>query len=217
MGQRTWKSKGGTTNDPPFCALRIILICTALLAPAHADFPVRQGTNTETTPVVAYNPTNHEYLAVWTEEFMFGGIYRLQCQGAQGRRRMAPCVGEPFTIAPFVAYPTVAYNAHVNEYVVAGTSYGNIVCQRVSSSGGERGKSRQRVLPGGAKARIVCNSITGEYLVVGHVHTPSSPDTTVRYYSCRVSADLQTVSPVELLISQGSGGLAQTRVSRQHP
>ena len=184
-------------------------LCYALLPSAFADFPVRQGPNKETLPAVAYNSTDHEYLAVWTEEFMFDAIVATSVKG-QRVVEDGSMLGEPFTIAPFAAYPTVAYNPHLNEFVVAGTNYGNIVAQRISSSGALVG-SQAMLIAGAAKARIVCNSITGEYLVVGVVQTSPPPGANLQFYSSKVSADLHTVSAPELLLSWVSGGMAQSQ------
>jgi hypothetical protein len=160
---------------------------------------------------VAYNSADHQYLAVWTEEILFGGSVVTSVKG-QRVAENGSMLGDPFTIAPFVAYPTIAYNAHVNEYVVAGINYGNIVGQRVSSSGSLVG-SQATLMPGALKARIVCNSITGAYLVVGAVQPSSPPVANLQFYSSRVSADLQTVSAPELLVSWVLGDRAQTQVS----
>lgn len=44
------------------------LLLVILSGAAFADFPVRQGSNKETSPAVAYNSSNNEYLAAWTEK-----------------------------------------------------------------------------------------------------------------------------------------------------
>jgi hypothetical protein len=180
-------------------------LCFAPLSPAFADFPVRQGPTKETLPAVAYNPTDHEYLAVWTEEFMFGAIVASSVKG-QRVAEDGSMLGDPFAIAQFAANPTVAYNPHLNEFVVAADSYGNFVGQRVSSSGTLLG-SQTTLMPGTLKARIVCNSLIGEYLVVG-VQTSSTRGAEQTVYSSRASADLQRVSTPQVVLTRTSGDAA---------
>jgi hypothetical protein len=179
------------------------MLCFALLPSAFADFPVRQGSNKETTPVVAYNSTNHEYLAVWAEQFMFGATTATSLKGRMVAED-GTMLGDPFTISTFTAYPAIAYNPHVNEFVVAGNSYGNIVGQRVSGTGTLVG-SQTTLMSGASLARIVCNSISGQYLLVGMVAATGAE----MFYSSRISADLQTVSPPRLLRSWSTGGTAK--------
>jgi hypothetical protein len=173
------------------------LACFLLLPSAFADILIQNGSNKETTPVVAYNSTDHEYLTVWTEELLFGVT---TVSSVKGRRvaENGALLGDVFTISTFTAYPTITYNASVNEYAMVGTSYGNIVGQRISSSGALLG-SQVTFAQGALKGRIVYNTITGDYLVVYVVHTPSSPDSTFKWYSCKVSNDLDRVFPPELL------------------
>jgi hypothetical protein len=183
-------------------AFVVCVLCVALLSPVYADFPVRQGPNKETTPVVAYNSTNHVYLAVWTEEFKIGAT---TASSVKGRivSESGILLGDPFTITPLAAYPTVAYNPTVNEFVVAANSYGNIVGQRISGSGAVIG-GQVALMPGSLKARIVCNSLSGEYLIVG-VQTTPPPGASQQFFSSTISADLQTVSVPQLLFSRISG------------
>jgi hypothetical protein len=193
------KRKPPMTNVSAFIAC---MLCVALLSPAYADFPVRQGPNKETTPVVAYNSTDHVYLAVWTEEFKIGATAASSVKGRIVSEN-GTLLGDPFTITPLAAYPTVAYNPTVNEFVVAANSYGNIVGQRISGSGAVIG-GQVALMPGSIKARIVCNSLSGEYLIVG-VQTTPPPGASQQFFSSTISADLQTVSVPQLLFSRISG------------
>jgi hypothetical protein len=186
----------------------MVVCCFTLLPFAFADFPVQKGANQETTPVVAYNSTNHEYLTVWTEEILLGATTVSSLKG----RRLAENgekLGDAFTISTFTSYPTIAYNPHVNEFVVVGNSYGNMVGQRVSGSGTLLGR-QTTLMSGTFKARIVCNSITGEYLIVG-AQTSSTPGVDQLLYSSRISADLQRVSTPQLVLTRTMGDAACER------
>ena len=208
-------------RNQPMIRLSILITVAfyfTLLPSAFADILIQNGPNKETTPVVAYNSTNHEYLTVWTEELLFGATTITSVKGRRVAENGA-MLGDAFTISTFTAYPTIAYNPSVNEFVVAGNSYGNIVGQRISNSGTLLG-SQVTFMQGAMKARIVCNTITGDYLVVGVVYTPSSVDSMWKWYSCMVSSDLERVFPLELLsplheicapLARTAGGLADTR------
>ena len=116
-------------------------------------------------PVVAYNSTDHEYLVVWSEEFLMGSVWYNSVR-AQRVAENGAMIGNLFTVITFAANPAVTYNSAANEYLVGGNPGGNYVCQRVSNTGTLVG-SAVTIMNGVNDARILYNSIGGHYLAIG--------------------------------------------------
>lgn len=173
----------------------LVEVCTV----AYADFPVGQGSYKEWQPVVAYNSTDHEYLAVWSEEG--GGVPGLNRVQAQRVAEDGTLIGGSFTVFGFGLTPEVTYNTAANEYLVAFNPGYGFLGQRVSNTGIFIG-SPAELMHGISDGRLLYNSITGQYLFLGTalVETPAgSGYYNIRISSCKIGADGQALgSPLEV-------------------
>ncbi len=166
-------------------------------------------------PVLAYNPTRNEYLAVWEADTSTSG--ELEVFGRLLEPTGAPLGGQ-FRISSMgpdgsVNYdgdqPTVTYNPTANEYLVAWRGDDNtpplvddeyeIFAQRLSATGVEVGTDDQRISAMGPDASAnygaldpsaTYDSITNEYLVAwnGDDNTPPLVDDEYEIFVQRLSA-----------------------------
>ncbi len=183
-----------------------IVLLVAFTIGAYADFPVRQSARNDASPVVAYNSTDHEYLVVWSEEFLMGSVWYNSVR-AQRVAENGAMIGNLFTVITFAANPAVTYNSAANEYLVGGNPGGNYVCQRVSNTGTLVG-SAVTLMNGVNHARLLYNSLGGRYLAIGAAleETPAGSGAyNIKIYSCNVSANLQTVSAPLLIENKAHG------------
>ena len=97
---------------------------------AFADAPIYQGLLWDSSPAVAYNSKNHEFLVVWnvfnplfppTDTNFFGPVMG-QLIKESGER-----VGAPFRIFDAGVVPDVVYNAQQNEYLVVAEQWWHTV------------------------------------------------------------------------------------------
>jgi hypothetical protein len=167
---------------------------------AHADFPVRQTGNPSYPPALAYNSTNHQYLAVWSELTWNGSAYFPALMG-QRLGEDGSLLGSAFQIFFIGSNPTVAYNSSANEYLVGfnpGTGYAG---QRVSAAGNLVG-NLTGLMDAVSNGRLLYNSLTNEYLFLGAllVENPTgSGYYNIQLRSRKIGADGQPLnSPVSV-------------------
>ncbi|HSQ74642.1 MAG TPA: right-handed parallel beta-helix repeat-containing protein, partial [Bacteroidota bacterium] len=155
------KSSGGVV-----IALSLML-AVCLPVTARADFPVYQSAGRDRNPAVAYNSQSHEYLVIWiqSEPAAMGPLM------GQRLSESGSAVGSAFTIESTVSGTVaVAYNAAQNEFFVA-YEYGiapdiGISGQRLTASGTKTG-SRVTLMSIGRRPRLLYNSLSGNYLLLG--------------------------------------------------
>jgi hypothetical protein len=158
------------------CVVTFLLLASPLLA----DFPVAvtpvKIPYFDVFPAAAFNSTNNEYLVVWTCLAPWpgpGGIVFPWAGWVLGQRVSASgsLIGDWFVIFSnwMVVNASVAYNSTNNEFMVV-SAYGDppeIYAQRVSNTGTLIG-SASVVLSNAAKPKILFNTLSDNYLVLGN-------------------------------------------------
>jgi len=169
-------------NRSLFATLLAVMLSPQALM---ADFSIRQSSTTDRDAAVAYNSTDHEYLAVWVEA-PTGQMGPLMGQRIS---EAGALVGVPFTIMTFVSPgQALAYNPKKNEYLVVAVrgiapDLG-ISGQRISATGSHIG-TPVGLMAIGRYPRVVYNTLADEYLVLA---------VDGDLYSRRVDANGQPVS-----------------------
>lgn len=155
-----------------FCISLLVFLLMA--STAHGgDFPIANNTNLDEGCAIAYNSTDHEYLVVWSEMIPGGNVFIFGSVRGQRVSEDGALIGQAFTIFSIGMTPSVAYNSKTNEFLVVANTGGGLLGQRVSSQGTL--VEGTALLMDALIPRIVYNSLSGNYLLLGAVLKESSP------------------------------------------
>jgi len=171
---------------------------------ALADAPIYQGLLWDSSPAVAYNSKDREFLVAWnvfnplfppTDTRFFGPVMGQLIK--EGGER----VGAPFRIFDAGVVPEVAYNAQQNEYLVVAEQWWETVGQRVSALGLIIG-GRTTLIANARYPKVLYNSKSGNYLAAGARLIETSPGSglcDIEVYTVRVGANGQALgAPVQV-------------------
>lgn len=159
---------------------------------------VSAGRKGQEAPSVAYNEDLDEYLVVW-QDFRSGVDYVIRGRRVSPQGELLP---SEFVIAATGAVmgdPCVAYNPRSSEYLVVwaevhspATGY-DIYAQRVSGSRQLQGNpiwiSNGTNTIDEGRPQVVCNTLSGDYLVVWHAFTSDTPNPRWHIWSQVLSSD----------------------------
>lgn len=191
------------------------------LSTQGALITVSAGRKGQEAPSVAYNEERDEYLAVW-QDFRSGVDYVIRGRRVSPQGALLP---SEFVIAATGAVmgdPCVAYNPPSREYLVVweevhspAAGY-DIYAQRVSGSGQLQGNpvwvSNGTHTIDEGRPQVVCNTLSGDYLVVWHALTGDPPNPRWHIWSQVLSSD-GALRGTNLQVSTGSGSEMTPRVA----
>ncbi len=197
-----------TSNKSSIQAWFAIIILMSLFPVERvvAEIPVRISANLEDAVDIAYNSTDDEFLAVWTEWVPSGSIFTLGPVLGQRIDGDGTLIGTPFTIFSVGAEPAIAYNTQRNEYLVACSNLG-VLTRRVSSSG-QLIDALQTMVANAGEPRVLYNAISDEYLVLGAAleeNPASSGFCDIKIFSRRVRSSGSAIGNTNNIVTQSHG------------